>query len=224
MKPALKENAITLRKKGFSYSEVLKQIPVAKSTLSLWLRSVGLSKKQEQRLTEKKLAAMKRGWLKIQQTRFEKSRKIKNDARQEVEKLIKNPFWLTGVILYWTEGSKEKIWRSGERVALTNMDAEMIKLFIRWLKKYCGVKNENFDYALYIHKGANKKFIKSFWARQLRIQPIKIKIYLKSNYGKGFRKNTGDYYKGIFRARVLGSVDLNRKIAGWINGVIDYFR
>lgn len=48
-----KKKAIELRKQGLSYREILEQIPVAKSSLSLWLRSVGLSKKQKQRLTEK---------------------------------------------------------------------------------------------------------------------------------------------------------------------------
>jgi transposase len=57
-----KEIAIELRRQGYSYSEILKRVPVAKSTLSLWLRSVGLAKQQKQRLTEKRLAALKRGW------------------------------------------------------------------------------------------------------------------------------------------------------------------
>ncbi|MDD3728951.1 MAG: hypothetical protein PHH50_01355 [Candidatus Pacebacteria bacterium] len=48
-----KEKAIKLRKKGLSYNDILKEIPVAKSTLSLWLRDVGLSKRQRQKLTEK---------------------------------------------------------------------------------------------------------------------------------------------------------------------------
>ena len=58
MKTLLKERAIKLRREGLSYSEILQKIPVAKSTLSLWLRSIGLSKKQVQRLTEKKLLAI----------------------------------------------------------------------------------------------------------------------------------------------------------------------
>jgi transposase len=57
-----KEIAIELRRQGYSYSEILKRVPVAKSTLSLWLRSLGLAKQQKQRLTEKRLAALKRGW------------------------------------------------------------------------------------------------------------------------------------------------------------------
>ena len=53
MKLKLKEKAVKFRKQGLSYSEILKQIPVAKSTLSLWLKSVNLSNKQSQRLAEK---------------------------------------------------------------------------------------------------------------------------------------------------------------------------
>jgi hypothetical protein len=42
-----KEKAIKLRKSGATYSEVLREVPVSKSTLSLWLRDVGLSKTQK---------------------------------------------------------------------------------------------------------------------------------------------------------------------------------
>jgi transposase len=56
-----KETAIELRRQGYSYSEILKKIPVAKSTLSLWLRSVGLAERQKQRLTEKKRKGQLKG-------------------------------------------------------------------------------------------------------------------------------------------------------------------
>ena len=49
-----KSQAIAYRKQGFSYSEILSKVPVAKSTLSEWLKSVGLSKAQKHKLTEKK--------------------------------------------------------------------------------------------------------------------------------------------------------------------------
>ncbi len=42
----LRKKAIDLAK-GKTYSEILKDIPVAKSTLSLWLRWVGLSVRQK---------------------------------------------------------------------------------------------------------------------------------------------------------------------------------
>ncbi len=51
----LKEKAIELRRKGFSYSEILKEILVAKSTLSIWLKEVGLSISQKQKITAKRI-------------------------------------------------------------------------------------------------------------------------------------------------------------------------
>jgi orotate phosphoribosyltransferase-like protein len=41
MKKELREKAILLRKQGFSYREIMNQIPVAKSTTSEWLQEVG---------------------------------------------------------------------------------------------------------------------------------------------------------------------------------------
>lgn len=76
MKKTLKLKAILLRKKGFSYSEILQQVPVAKSTLSLWLRSVHLAKKQKQQLTQKKLLAIQKGWEARKKQRIEKRLKL----------------------------------------------------------------------------------------------------------------------------------------------------
>jgi len=84
MKSKLKDKAIDLRKQGLSYSEILKKIPVAKSTLSDWLHSVGLSKNQKQRITEKKLAAIKRGGEAKRRKRIEKTKKIKIKAISEM--------------------------------------------------------------------------------------------------------------------------------------------
>ena len=56
-----KIKALELRRKGLTYKEILKQVPVAKSTLSLWLREVGLSKTQKQRITQKQIKASQRG-------------------------------------------------------------------------------------------------------------------------------------------------------------------
>lgn len=52
---SIKEKAVSLRKQGKTYAEILKEIPVAKSTLSEWFRDVKLSKPQVQRLTLRKL-------------------------------------------------------------------------------------------------------------------------------------------------------------------------
>lgn len=218
-----KERAISLRRLGLSYSEILAKIPVAKSTLSLWLHSVGLSRHQKQRLTQKKLAAMRRGWERTRQRRLERSAKIKSAARLETARLIQEPLWLAGLCIYWAEGAREKAWRTGERVAVTNMDVEMIKLFITWLQKFLKVSPDDLEYSIYIHRQAPMDKAIHFWTKRLRIPARALRIYFKPDYGKRFRKNTSDTYNCIFRVRVMHSVDLQRKIAGWVEGVVEYF-
>ena len=131
--------AVELRKQGLSYSEILKEISVAKSTLALWLQSVGLSKKQKQRLTEKKLASAKRGGLKKKENRILRAKLIKEEAQKEIGQLSKREKWLIGVALYWAEGTKEKEWRPGSGIKFSNSDPLMIKLFLGWLTNICKI-------------------------------------------------------------------------------------
>src|SRR3989344_1851838 len=108
MQAGFRDKAIELRRQGLSYSEVLKQVPVAKSTLSLWLQDVGLSKKQKQRLTEKKRQSALRGALSRKNWRIKSSKEIIEKAEREIGRLSERELWLIGIALYWAEGSKEK--------------------------------------------------------------------------------------------------------------------
>lgn len=222
-KTDLKSKAIKLRRSALSYSEILKQIPVAKSTLSLWLRDVGLSKRQKQRLTEKKLASALRGGEARRRQRIERTTKIKAEAKKEVEELIQNPLWIVGTVLYWAEGSKEKEWRPHEKVKFSNMDANSHRIFIKWLIEFCNVGVKDITYSLYIHRTANLKKAKSFWTKTLDISENDLRVYFKNSNQKTVRKNTNDNYNGLLSIAVNKSIMLNRKIAGWTDGVIEYF-
>ncbi len=214
-----KEKAIELRKKGLSYSEILKEIPVAKSTLSEWLHSVGLSKKQKQRLTEKKLAAMKRGWEKMHQLRMARWAEIKNKAAKEIRNLSKNERWLLGIMLYWAEGAKEKEHGSSTPIKFSNSDVKMILLFRKWLHEVFKIPKKNIKYELYIHEKADWLSAKKFWASKLDILSESIRVYFKHHNPSTKRKNIGADYHGLIRITVSGSISLVRKINGWIDGV-----
>lgn len=217
-----KEDAIALRRKGLSYGEILEQVPVAKSTLSLWLQEVGLSKEQRQRLSKKKLSSMKRGWETVRRNRIERSESIRKTAIKEVSHLIADPLWLAGVMLYWAEGKKEKVWRTGEMVTFSNMDANMHMLFLRWVRRYVSLDKEILIFHLYIHEGANVDRAKRYWSDKLNIPVSNFTVYYKRHKLSFYRKNDGDTYFGLLCIRIRRSVDLNRKIAGWIEGVVKY--
>jgi hypothetical protein len=222
----LKEAAIELRRKGLTYSEILKEIPVAKSTLSDWLHSVGLSKYQKQRLTEKKLAAIKRGAEAKHIQRIVRTQKIIKDAQREIGMISKRELWLMGTMLYWAEGSKEKDYRPGAGVQFTNMDPLMIHFFLCWLKDICGINKENLIFELYIHETHKCRVeeIINFWSQKINIPPQYFShIYFKRAGIKTNRKNVGASYFGVIRIRVKSSTFLGRKIAGWTQGVVKFF-
>jgi len=166
MKSSLKEKVINLRKQGLSYSEILKQIPVAKSTVSLWLRSINLSKKQKQRLTEKKKLSSLRGAQKKKDLRILLTKKIYDESKKDIKTISKRDLFILGIALYWAEGSKEKENHYGSGVRFSNSDPEMIKLFVKWLKDIGNVQRKDIYFDIYLHENSknNVKNIKKFWS------------------------------------------------------------
>jgi hypothetical protein len=215
-----KEKAIVLRKQGFSYREILKEVPVAKSTLSLWLRSVGLTKRQKQRLTEKK----RKGQLKGAQVKREQrnflTQKIKEQAIKEIGELTKKELWLVGITLYWSEGAKQKENNPSQRVKFINSDPKMMRLFLKWLEEICFISLEDIKFEIHIHETGDIEKAKRYWSNVLNLPLIKFqKIRLKKHKIKKIYKNGNKDYHGLLSITVKRSTNLNRKIAGWIEGI-----
>lgn len=223
----LKDKAIKFRKNGLTYSQILEKVPVAKSTLSLWLRDVGLSKHQKQLVTKKRIAGSKKGAQARKNTRILMTKDIKTRSLSEIAKLNKRDLFLIGVALYWAEGHKEKTYRIGSGVHFTNMDHKMIKFFLEWLEVICQVSKNDLIFGLYLHsshKGRIKEIIK-FWSKVTGSPSSSFtRIYLKQGNLKTKRKNIDKNYFGTLRVSVRRSSKLNRKIAGWIDGLINNTR
>lgn len=218
-----KEKAINLRKQGFSYSEILRQIPVAKSTLSLWLRSVDLSERQKQRLTDKKIASIKRGALAKRNIRISSTYQIKIKAKSEIQKISSRELWLIGISLYWAEGAKQKEHNTAQKVAFSNGDPFMVKLFLKWLKEIIKIPESDIIFEIYTHENERKNIsrIIQYWSEITNNPKNKFtRIYYKKNKIKTKRKNIGNDYYGLLRICIKKSTNLNLKIAGWIEGMI----
>lgn len=217
-----KNRAVALRKEGLSYSEILRYIPVAKSTLALWLHSVGLSKKQKQRLTEKKLASIKRGWVAWRKKRIDISEHIKNSAKREIRNLNKRELLLVGAALYWAEGTKQKKHNISQGVSFNNSDPAMIRLFLKWLRVVLGVTTEDIKYEIYLHESSSKRVreVVRYWARQTGLgNKHFMRIYFKKGNVHTKRKNVGENYFGVLRVCLRKSTNINRRIAGWVEGI-----
>ena len=217
-----KERAIKLRRKGFSYNEILKEIPVAKSTLSLWLRDIGLAKKQKQRLTEKKLAAAKRGYEARRRQRLLLTQKIQEEVQKEIKNINERELWLIGIALYWAEGAKQKENNVSQKVRFSYSDPKMIRIFLKWLQDICKIPREDIYLRISLHRSATSRLakVKKYWVEITKF-PINHfqKIYWKKNKINTKRKNIGKEYFGLLDISVKRSTNFNRKIMGWIEGI-----
>ena len=226
MKTDLKNKAITLRKEGNTYSEIMKVIPVAKSTLSEWLRSVGMVKEVKQVFTEKRRLASLRGGQAKRKQRIDKFNLITGIAEKEIGKISNRELWLLGIALYWAEGSKEKEGRPGSGVIFVNSDYEMIILFLRWLTEIIGLKDDEIRCELYIHDSYRNEVsrFQKYWSEKTGL-PLNHfdTVYYKRNKINTNRKNVGDLYNGQLRVKVCRSSTLNRRIAGWVRGINKYW-
>ena len=212
-----KAKAISLRRQGLSYNEILREVPVAKSTLSVWLKDIGLGRAHKQRLTEKRKAAQRKAQQACRDIRITRETEIIKTAQQEVGKISKREFWLIGSALYWAEGSKQKPKLVSQKVSFNNSDPKMILLFDKWVKKFCGRDKDGLIYSIYIHTTGDVERAKKFWSTLLNT-PIE-KVYFKKGNSKTNRKNTEELYYGLLRIEVRRSTDLNRKIKGWNLGI-----
>jgi len=214
-----KIRAIELRKEGLSYNEILKEVPIAKSTLSLWLRNIGIAKKQTQRLTEKRRLAQLKAQEACRQARIFRETITVNAAKKEIKNISEREFWLIGTAIYWAEGAKQKAHNVSQRVSFCNYDHKMVLLFDKWLKDVCGLQRDDLIYSIYMHRTFEKERVKKFWEKLLHAKIER--IYFKNHNPKTIRKNTGDNYHGMLRIDIKRSTDLNRRIFGWISGIIE---
>ena len=218
-----KNKAIELRKQGFSYSEILKEIPVAKSSLSLWLKNVKLANSQKQRLTDKKLASALRGSQKRKTDRIKITKEIKDKAQKEIGSLTKRELWLIGVSLYWAEGAKEKNHSVG--IKFSNSDPLMIKLFVKWLLDICEISRDDIYFEIYLHECEKARVaeVTKYWNNitGFSIEHFR-KIRWKKNKIKTKRQNIGAKYFGLVNINVKRGTSLNRKIQGWVSGICKY--
>lgn len=205
--------ARNLRQEGRSYSEIIKEVDVSKSTLSLWLRDIPLTSKQLESLQGRNKSRFL-GSKASQKKRIELTKKIITEAGTEAKVLIKDNLFLSGLMLYWAEGTK----RGEEMVAFSNSDPNMISLIMRWFREVCLVQEDRFRVQIHIHSLHKKEEIKSYWSKTTKVPLRQFHKLIVKKTSLSHRKQP--LYEGTCSIRVYDKC-LFRKIMGWKIGVLN---
>lgn len=217
------QQAINLRLKGKSYSEIVDIVRVSKSTLSLWLRNVTLEESSKRILEGKKYQGQRKGGLAKKNYRLISQRNIELKALKEIDYISERELWLLGIIAYWCGGSKQKEQNISQRVIFSNSDPILLKLFIKWLKEICRIEKNDILHSIYIHESGDMNKALVYWSETLNVSKNKFsRTIIKRHIMKTNRKNIGNSYNGLVRIAVRRSTNLNRKIKGWVLGINNF--
>ena len=208
-----KLKAIKLRKLGYSYDKILREIDVSKSTLSIWLRDVVLTFEQKRKLLKGRALSRYAAAKAQQRRRIEKTERIVKEAKQEAKSLVKRLLFLPGLMLYWAEGAK-----SNETIKFSNSDPLMIEFMMRWFREICKVPEKKFRIALHVHSLHCRKDVEKYWSKITDVSLNQFqKTYVKPT-SLGQRKNI--LYNGTCVICVFDK-DLFRRMIGWKLGFLE---
>ena len=194
--------AISLRKKGLSYNEILLQVPVAKSSLSLWLKDLPLTRSEKQLLKTRTDSSISRGRIKaaseLRKQRLDREQVWVGEAKDVFSKYAHEPLFHAGIAMYWAEGAK-----TSNRWMLINTDADVIVMMIKWLKKYCQVDSRDVHYRLFIHRPYADGRCEAWWQSKLEVS---VEQFLKTVYKDTVHKTKQKSgHQGCLRIEVVKS-------------------
>lgn len=217
---ALRLQARSLRKEGFSISEICKKLDVSKSTMSVWCLDVQLSPKQKEVLIERSRKAGHLGRIKGSETnrrrRLDRIEYFQKEAVKKLANLTDKERLVAGLALYWAEGSKKK-----GKLSITNSDPALIKFFAYWYVHSFGIDKRDFHPRVMInaiHEPRKDKVVK-FWAKLLDIAPAQFaNTVLIQNIPKKVYENYEEYY-GVLSLEIRRGTDKKYELLGLIDAL-----
>jgi len=211
----LKLKARQLRLEGKSIREIERELQVARSNVSNWVRDVELTKVQ---LDE--LALRSHSKITIEKRR---ESRLKNEAalrmpyilegRKDINQLESVDLFMLSLGIFMGEGGKT----NRGSIQLSNTDPRIIQIFVKFLLNDCGFQIQKLHGHVGIHRHLNRKAAEMYWSK---ISGIPLSQFMKTTYqhskrGKGERDKLP---YGTFSI-VVHDTKKRIKLEGWIQGV-----
>lgn len=116
---------------------------------------------------------------------------------------------IAGTMLYWAEGAKGNC-----TVDLANSNPEMIIIFLKFLRKICGVNEKRLRCFLYCYSDQDIDAIKKYWSKTTRISLTQFtKPYIRKDF---LPEKSGKMKYGLAHIR-YNDKKLLLQIQKWIN-------
>lgn len=184
----IKEEAIKLRKKGYSLLEISLTLKIAKSTAAVWLNEVILNSRAQLRLRQRGIIGQYKTQLIKKKKMEELLQSFKENARKDIQGITKSReiYKLICSILFWCEGNKDKL----SFLRFTNSDPKMIRCFLNLLREGFDLNERKLRALIHLHDYHKEKAQIDYWSRVTGIPKEQFNhSYHKPHTGKRIKKD-----------------------------------
>lgn len=217
-----KIQAIDLRQQGKSYREIERELGIAKSTLSGWLRGVSLTSEQWAQLHTQWLEGTSRARALARDAHRRMKKERMNKIEREVKEYLssveinRDILKILFVGLYLGDGFK-----NNGRVGLGNADPNIVLLFVTLLRKLYLVKESKLRAQIFARSDQHETELIAYWSTLLAIPPNR---FHKTQFDKRtVNIKSRDSYHGVC-AVVYADTQMQWRILGIGKEMIEYVR
>jgi transcriptional regulator with XRE-family HTH domain len=205
------EQAVGLRKRGFTLAEIAKYCDISKSTASLWLKDKAFSTEiTKQNLKRASVENVKRLKLMNKTRQIEREKKYAEAikaAETEYRHYKKEPLFIAGLMLYVGEGDNTH----RRLIRIANARIEVHKIFLRFAIEFLGVPKEKVRFWILLYPDLSEEKCMRKWAKELALP---YQQFYKSQVIPGkSKKRTLQHGVGN---TIIGSTVLKYKLNRWI--------
>lgn len=162
MKVIERQRAVTLRHEGRSIKDIARIVGVSKASVSVWVRSIVLSKRQLGVLKTNGFSSevIEKRRKKRLENEQEKRDEVSTLAQKDIKNISQGDLRLIGLCLYWGEGGKTH--KGAARIS--NSDPAIIKVMMRYFREICMVEEKKFRAHLHIHSHLDVEKAEKYWS------------------------------------------------------------
>jgi hypothetical protein len=192
VKPLERKLAREMRGEGASVKTIAARLGVSISSVSVWTRDVELTPDQREALRRANpINWRQHPWNETQrQQACEKRLAAQEHGRAAARR--SDRLHQLGCMLYWAEGSKRR-----NQVVFTNSDADMMSLFLRFLRGCYGVADERMrlSFGCYLNNGLSLNDIEQWWLSRLGLSEscLRTSAVNRPSRASHFKRNTLPY-------------------------------
>jgi len=184
MKTAERAEARRLRREeGRSVKELAALLGVSRSSISLWVRDIELTREQRRGLSRRSGAGRIKGSRRNALNALERHRAAQCVGRQAARE--GDILHAAGCMLYWAEGSRNR-----HSVEFVNSDPAMVVFFLRFLRHGWGIPDAKVRLTcnLFADHAQRQRGIEEFWLRALGLPRTCLRKSTVNRYSKHSQK------------------------------------